>query len=86
MAKKKGREEGTAGVKQERRRASPPIVPPRRQEQPWGQQFHFNHPPWSSYCFSQHTMASAEFSRTHRDMTRTPHAVTHRQDAHIPNI
>lgn len=71
------REEGRVGVKGESRRASPPIVPPRRQEQPQGQEFHFNHSPRSSYCFSWHTMARAEFSRTHRNMAQILQCVTH---------
>lgn len=86
VVKKKGIEEGRAGVKQERQRASPPIVPSRRQEQPWGQQFHFNHPPWSSYCFSWRTMATPQLSHTHRNMARTSRSVTLTQDVHLLNI
>lgn len=70
VVRKKGKEEGRVGCETGEERDFPSHCPNMQADQSWGQQFHFNHPPWSSYCFS-FLLAAPQFSRTHRNMACT---------------
>lgn len=72
---KEGREAGRqAGwVWNRRGEELPLLLSPMQAGTASGQQFHFNNPSRFSYCSSWHTMVTARFSHTHRNMAQTSH-------------